>query len=73
PSITPSLRKDGVNHKCLVLLNNFRGGLLGPPSAAVIIAPQLVNQRGLAQMLSCPFRSAMNLMAIPESVDSAHP
>lgn len=29
PSFTPSLRKDGLNHNVLVLLNNFRIGLLG--------------------------------------------
>jgi hypothetical protein len=28
PSFTPSLRKDGLNHNMLVLLNNFRIGLL---------------------------------------------
>ena len=28
PPLTPSLRKDGVNHNMLVLLNNFRIGLL---------------------------------------------
>lgn len=28
PQLTPSLRKDGVNHNMLVLLNNFRIGLL---------------------------------------------